>query len=300
MLCKICKVPNLEHLAMSLSYFLFEHIHKILIISIQFSYIIVKMSKFIEIISFIPLLNQEEKQKLIDILNDDLNTENILIDTFSHFSISASYDDTINAIKNECSNIKISYSNPGDGRIISAIKETEYLDILEKTLNKNYPDFKIIRPANRYWYDIKINDIPINLKITSGGTDNAFNKSAIIFTLTGKEIDKHNMNYNEWYDLIQHSNKKINRENRTEYHYLVVDKDTGNILLKSILDIHTYKSNPSNDLQINWKNEFDNITYQCTDFKDKIKSLLLTIQTSVKKMIDNMSLFAYANLDNII
>jgi hypothetical protein len=207
------------------------------------------------------------------------------------------YLTTINAIKEECHMIELKYSNEGDGRITSAIKENEYLSTLQKGLKLNYPSFDIEIPKERYWYDIKINNIPINLKITTGGTDNAFNKSAILFTITGKEPEKHNMNYNMWFNTIMTSKQKEIRDKKTEYHYLVVDKNSKRIILKSILDIHTYKSNPSNDLQINWNNEFENKDYNCENFKEKMKSLLTTVQVSVKKMISNINKFAEADLN---
>jgi uncharacterized alkaline shock family protein YloU len=88
----------------------------------------------------------------------------------------------------------------------------------------------------------------------------------------------------------------------TEYHYLVVNKNTGKILLKSILDIHTYKTNPCNDLQINWSNEFINIDFMTPDlsFKEKIKELLKAIQNSVKQAIAGMKEFADANINTEI
>jgi hypothetical protein len=73
----------------------------------------------------------------------------------------------------------------------------------------------------------------------------------------------------------------------------VKNKLTGDVLLKAMFDIHTYVSNPSNDLQINWKNEFHHIDYQ-GDLK-KIDELLSCIQTSVKAMIERTSRFANAD-----
>ena len=212
----------------------------------------------------------------------------------------ASYSETIAAIKAECAKINLIYSSEGDGRITSAVKEKEYLDLLEKGLKQNFPTYTITRPKERYWYDVRINNIPINLKITTGGTDNAFNKVAIIYTLSGVETDKRNMNYNLFFKTIKECQKKLVRNQMTEYHYLVVNKSDGKILLKSILDIHSYKSNPCNDLQINWANEFNNIAFMTPDlkFKEKIQELLKTIQTSVRQAIAGMKDFADANIEN--
>jgi hypothetical protein len=103
---------------------------------------------------------------------------------------------------------------------------------------------------------------------------------------------------NKWFEQIQTIPHKTERDRHTEYHYLVVDKDTGTVLLKSILDIHTYKSNPANIFQINWKKEFKNIDYVTPE--SKYRSALLemfgTVQKSIRQAIDGMDKFADADL----
>lgn len=208
------------------------------------------------------------------------------------------YNEIISTLAEECKKINLTYSKEGDGRITSAIKEKEYLDLLVTGLNSR---ITTEIPKERWWYDIRIGGIPFNLKITSGGTDNAFNKTAIIYTISGKESTKRSMNYNEWFKIIKDGEKKKVRDKRTEYHYIVVDKDTGSVLIKSILDIHAYKSNPSNDMQINWAHEFKHSDYYIDDceFEDKIKKLLNTVQTSVKQAIENMKDFANADISTL-
>lgn len=211
---------------------------------------------------------------------------------------SYTYSETIQAIKEECSKINLTYSKEGDGRIISAVKEKPYLDKLESGLKENYPSLKIVRPKERYWYDIQIGGIPINLKLTTGKTDNAFNKRSIVASLSCSDPSiNQNTNFNKLYDSLKTCAKTNDRNISTEYHYLVVHKTTGTILLKSILDIHSYKSNPSNILQINWDNEFKNIGYACEDFKAKTRELLKTIQTSLKKQFENSKKFIEGDID---
>lgn len=209
-----------------------------------------------------------------------------------------SYLETIHAIKEECKTINISYSAEGDGRITSAVKEKPYLDKLEEGLKSKYPSFKIERPKERYWYDIQINSIPINLKLTTGKTDDAFNKRSIVATIAcGDPTISQNTNFNTLYDALKKCVKTDTRKYETEYHYLAIHKKTGAILLKSILDIHSYKSNPSNILQINWDNEFKQITYVCEDSKAKTRELLKTIQTSLKKQYENSKKFIEADIE---
>lgn len=213
-------------------------------------------------------------------------------------AVSYSYAEVVEAIKSQCRLINLTYSTEGDGRITSAVKETEYLTALKTGLNTTHPTLTVEIPKDRYWYDIRINNIPINLKLTTGGTDNAFNKVAVIYTLTGVEVDKRNMNYNEWFGLLKTMKKKAERDIATEYHYLAVDKATGRSLLKSILDIHCYKTNPCNILQINWKHEFANESYACTDYKEKGVELLKAVQTSIQKLVTSMSDFLEFDLDS--
>jgi len=199
------------------------------------------------------------------------------------------YEETCNAINKECSFIKLKYSSKKDGRLDSANLESKFLNDLQGSFKKNYPSFDFEIPKNRHWYDVKINNIPINLKITSGGRDNAFNKVSILYTICGEEIDKKHMNFNSWWDEIEKCNKKDVRDKKSEYHYLVVDKNSSNIMFKSILDISEYHTNPCNILQIDWKNEFNNMNYSIEDkdFKKKINILLKTIQTSVKQDVES-------------
>jgi hypothetical protein len=211
---------------------------------------------------------------------------------------SYTYAEAIQAIKEECSKINFTYSKEGDGRITSAINEKPYLDKLESGLKEKYPLIDIIRPKDRFWYDIQINGIPINLKLTTGTTDNAFNKHSILTSISCfKPSISQNTNFNKLYNELKSCTKLKERNPSTEYHYLVVHKTTGTILLKSILDIHSYKPNPSNILQISWNNEFNNIDYACEDFKTKIRELLKTIQTSLKKQYENNKKFIEADID---
>jgi hypothetical protein len=212
----------------------------------------------------------------------------------------ATYEQIIQAIKDVCAKINILYSNDGDGRLTSAVKELEYLQQLQKGLKETHPSLTFeFQPVERWWWDCRVNGLTINLKLTTGGTDNAFNKAAIIYSISGLELEKKNMNYNQFFKEIKGCQKKATRDRMTEYHYLVVNKNTGKVLLKSILDIHTFKKNPSNDLQINWNNEFNHIDFVTPDanFKEKTKELLKIIQASVKQAIEGMKEFASADID---
>lgn len=167
-------------------------------------------------------------------------------------------------------------------------------------MKEKHPSINVEKqPVERWWWDFRANGIPINLKLTTGGTDNAFNKVAIIYSISGKEVEKRNMNYNQFFKILKECPKKGERDRMTEYHYLVVNKNDEKVLLKSILDIHTFKSNPCNNLQINWYNEFKHIDFVIPDanFKEKIQQLIKTIQSSIKQAIASMNDFANANIE---
>ena len=210
---------------------------------------------------------------------------------------SPTYAETTIAIEKAAkkTNMKFSVVDGEDGRLDSALKEKVYLKQFVKALPHG---FEVQIPKVRYWYDIMINGIPVNLKLTTGKTDNAFNKKAVEATMScgGKIGTNQNSSYNEFYLHLKHCAKN-GRNLPTEYHYLVVNKGTGEILFKPLLDIHTYKTNPSNIMQINWKNEFKQITHRSTDFKAKIRELLKVIQTSLRQWYERSKVFIDADID---
>ena len=185
-------------------------------------------------------------------------------------------------------------SGEGDGRLDSAMKEVPFLIELKHVLMEKHPEWVIVIPKERSWCDIIIQAIPINLKLTEAKTaDNCANKRAIFFSITGNPDYPYSSTWNDLYDKLLTTPWKNERCKLTEYHYLVKNKLTGDVLLKAMFDIHTYVSNPSNDLQINWKNEFHHLEYQ-GDSK-KVYELLSCIQTSVKAMIERTARFANAD-----
>jgi len=191
-----------------------------------------------------------------------------------------------------------------DGRIDSAIKEKPFLNEMKRLLLVKHPDWEIDISPLRAPCDIMINSIRINLKLTDcKSSDNSVNKPSIYYSITGLTTYPYSSNWNQFLDRLVEANvanniKKI-RHKPTEYHYLVKNKLTGDVLLKPIFDIHNYVSNPSNDLQINWKHEFEYSEYHTedADYENKVKSLIKCIQKSVKEMIERTLRFAEADID---
>lgn len=190
-----------------------------------------------------------------------------------------------------------------DGRSQSANLEAQILTLLKGHLLQKYPSWSIELSKARAFYDLKINGIYINLKLTAGKTaDNSSSKKGIYYSITGQEsCYPASSNWNTFYKMLQQAKaqghfKKV-REKASEYHYLVIHKTTGAAIFKPIFDIHTYKSNPSNDLQIHWNNEFAHADHTTTDelYLSKVESLLDTIQNSCRGVDAGQNLLCKAD-----
>ena len=220
------------------------------------------------------------------------------------------YELTIAEIKRAASIIGLEKSESADGRIDSAMKETPYLNELKQLIMTDHPDWDVQISPPRASCDIMVNSIRINLKLTDcKSSDNSMNKPSIFYSITGLTNYPYSSNWKDFRDRIQDAGRanqiKHRRHKPTEYHYLVKNKITGEVLLKPIFDIHTYVSNPSNDLQINWKNEFINSDYYIESSDDevymkKVEELLLCIQKSVKDMIERSLPFAEADIASLL
>jgi hypothetical protein len=159
-------------------------------------------------------------------------------------------------LKDHIGNTSFNLANT-DGRINSIYDENMIIQILEK----HYGDAYVRRPTQtRHWYDVKIKSqykwIPFNIKVSTGGTDNALCKKAFVYslsTLTEEEIP-HAMSFNKMIELVE-ENKNTEREIEKEYYYIYIDKKDGTIMIKSMCDIQYYVANAQNWLQINWSKE---------------------------------------------
>jgi hypothetical protein len=206
--------------------------------------------------------------------------------------------ETLETIRNAARTIILDYPHDEDGRITSAVKEKEYLSKLKEAIGAQ---FKFEIPKKRAWYDFKVDGIHINLKITDGGGDNAFNKNALVFTWSGQVPSKAPGNMNNMLGMLKNLPRLNNRDPLTEYHYLVVHKKTGAVLLKSLLDIHTYRENcAGNVMQINWNSEFENPSYTTPDRGVKMIELAKVVQTACRKQCENMMQFVTYDIDSLM
>jgi len=191
-----------------------------------------------------------------------------------------------------------------DGRINSAIKEIPFLEKMKEILLEKNPDWVIEIPKCRAFYDIMINSILINLKLTDcKSSDNCVNKRSIYYSITGCLDYPYSSTWNDFLEQLKQAQAakqiKQKRNKSTEYHFLVKNKITGDVLLKPIFDIHTFISNPSNDLQINWKNEFKFKVVDC-EYLIKVEELLVCVQNSVRSFIERTQEFANYDLTSLL
>lgn len=241
------------------------------------------------------------------IANDIMNrVGSSLNEMTSSIHFTGSYEETISETIRVSKDIDVTNTKSnGDGRVDSALKEGPFLNELKKRLLESHPSWNIEISPPRSCADIIINNIWMNLKMTEGkSADNCGNKQAIFRSITGIDSCGY-CNWNEFLNKLENAKSinriKFERDRQTEYHYLVKNKKSGDVILKSIFDIHTYVSNASNDLQINWKTEFEHKDHYTPDdmYMSKVQSLIKCIQTSVRDMINRTQKFADANIEDI-
>ena len=154
---------------------------------------------------------------------------------------------------------RVCIKREGDGRTHSLQSEEGVICAIRRIVGKE----RVHTPKSRSWYDVAI-DFPgrstcyVNIKISSGGCDNAFNKKALVWSLTTLEEGRipASMSLNEMHTLItKHPRKMRCGKGDKEYFFLYIDKLDNTVLVKSLLDVYAWTANPYNYLQINWKHE---------------------------------------------
>lgn len=174
------------------------------------------------------------------------------------------------------SDIKIS-NKLDDGRNNSVIDEKTIIDILMKSKFKN----NIKLPKKRMWYDLLIDNMPVNIKSTTTFTcDNVGNLSLCVQAFTDYDLDYDKYYKNDVLSNILYSkikNKEYNNNFLKDYYFIVIDKnDTQNIIVNSILGISKFRSNLSNlPFQVKW---CENKEYKYTPIKLQINKFILCVQ----------------------
>ncbi len=175
-------------------------------------------------------------------------------------------------------NINFCYNNK-DGRINSSIDE----DMITKLLQQKFTD-RIKITKIRMWYDILAYDyiygwIPINIKITTAKTaDNSGNLTMCVYSYTNNNLDLNKIYQNGQMSIIlfdKLKNKEFNYNNKKDYYFIVINKNT--LIINSLKGLANLTPNINNlPFQICWDK---NREYKYDHVNKKIQLFINCLQT---------------------
>jgi 23S rRNA-/tRNA-specific pseudouridylate synthase len=179
------------------------------------------------------------------------------------------------------SNIKCS-NDMDDGRTNSCIDEGKVIKILK---TKKELQNRLHIPDKRHWFDIAIKDykngwLPINIKTTTMKTaDNTGNLAMCVYALTNYDmkIEKTYQNGKMSQILIEcFKQKKINNIRYRDYYFLVINKNTQDVIINSMKGLDKLTPNINNlPFQILWN---DNKKYSYKPINQIIKTFIKIIK----------------------
>ena len=136
-----------------------------------------------------------------------------------------------------------------DGRYNSTIDEDTIIDLLEEKYGKE----NIERPPARWWWDVKVFGIPVNIKSSTFKTaDNFSSKQAVLYSLTDltEEEIVRVKDFQTFQKLLKERGKK---ENGRDYYIIALNKVTNETHLLSLKTLYVLTPNGNNLLfQVNW------------------------------------------------
>lgn len=158
--------------------------------------------------------------------------------------------------------IKINGNVEGEGRGGSLKDEGEVKNALMKheVFQHHVKDVKA-----RQFGDIHVVDYDkqkthvVNIKTSTGSTDNCFSKIGFVYSLTdlSHTVLPSTMNFDKMNKLINNNKPKIYDAHK-DYWFLCIDKnDSSKVMIRGARQINCWKVNinPSNILQVDWKKE---------------------------------------------
>lgn len=177
----------------------------------------------------------------------------------------------------------------GEGRMGSLKDEESVIEFLKKSkkFSKNIIDVEARKAGDFYLLDYdKITIHIVNIKTTSGTTDNATCKIGFLWAFTDMELDElpGNITLKDWYYLM--NKRKANIKNR-DYWYLTFNKkDMSKVFLRGAKQIVNWKYNPSNFLQIAWKKEWET-KEQSYSFEKSYSNIMNGMKECIRKKLVN-------------
>jgi len=134
----------------------------------------------------------------------------------------------------------------------------------------------------------------INIKTTGGSSDNATSKLGFLVSLTNLPLADlpNTITWDKWTQLVYAHKADVSGR---DYWFLVLDKtDMSHIIIRGAKQINNWGINPSNDLQISWKDEWDKEPADCS-FDEAFNKIVGGLQLCKAKMALTTSSLIYAN-----
>lgn len=181
-----------------------------------------------------------------------------------------------------------------DGRVDSAVNESEIIQLLEKNLHLigiSQNQFK--KPKAREWYDFALeitNDegqtvfYPVNIKVTdTTHADNLNCKLGIYYALTGMLPDF--PNETKWQVYFNKLKQHIGKDISKDYYFLIVNKNkSDDIFCNTLKGLHNLQPNGNNlPFQCKWDSNRDMIV---RNFESAKKMIMSTFAESIKLRSD--------------
>ena len=142
-----------------------------------------------------------------------------------------------------------------DGRL-NSIKDEETLIDKIKQIATNSKEFEVYEPPPRHWYDLMVNGIPIQIKSSSGQTDNWSSKKSLLWALSDLSMQEIDAIVNR-HKVIQEKLGSISFVKNGSYRDMdifCIDKNTGKVHHKTLCSLIRLTPNGSNlPFQIPWK-----------------------------------------------
>ncbi len=148
----------------------------------------------------------------------------------------------------------IANNDSNDGRINSTVDEKKIIDILLASELNNIITIPSKRSSSDIIFSCDEEKIYINIKTTTGSTDNIFSKIGFLISFTNLLEEELPRNIS-WKEFAEKLFENI-QENNSDYYYLVINKITKQILIRGLKQLNCLKTNPSNYIQVNWDDEF--------------------------------------------
>ena len=158
-----------------------------------------------------------------------------------------------------------------DGRVNSINNEDMVVALIKK--EAELLGYTVEVPRVRHWFDIGItinnHFFPINIKITKGNTaDNLSSKKGMLYALTGISDAP-----SAWDTFNTTLMQNVLNETESDYYFVVVFKDTKQIILSSLLSIDILTPNGNN------------LPFQCK-WSDNLKPTKRTLSEQKKYILD--------------